>query len=223
MLRFNLHRPCTYGFCHIFVTPFLFLQDNLLCCQLSVHYASFVSGEKEQEGRLSFLSPIADVPYLGLVGWSVPIKVATLPEESDQEIQPYSPIMQQNSTPPVSIMTGQQVCYEQNSFLIHGDFGGFLFIVCIAISKKLDNFQIFSSCLTLILHWVSADPAGFRYCPPPIPMHWLPVNSRDIADIQRLNSRDSSLDCSLMNPRRDLSPKHCSLCGKVCLFCVQKK
>lgn len=77
-------------------------------------------------------------------------------------------------------------------------------------------------CLTLILHWVSADPAGFRYCPPPSPMHWLPVNSRDIADIQRLNSRDSSLDCSLMNPRRDLGPKHCSLCGKVRLF-VSKK
>ncbi|XP_067297234.1 EVI5-like protein [Pseudorasbora parva] len=57
----------------------------------------------------------------------------------------------------------------------------------------------------------SDDPAGFRYGPPPSPVPWLPVNSRDIADMHELNSRD----CSLTGPRRDLGPKHCSLCGKV--------
>ncbi|XP_016151174.1 zinc finger protein Gfi-1b-like [Sinocyclocheilus grahami] len=123
--------------------------------------------KKSRKGGFRSSLPIADVPYLGLVGWSVPIKVATLPEESGQEIQPYSPIMQQNST-----------------------------------HSSLNN------------DW-KTDPDGFRYGPPPSPVHWLPVNSRDIAGMQGLNSRDSSLECSLMSPRRDLGPKHCSLCGKV--------
>ncbi|XP_016327017.1 zinc finger protein Gfi-1b-like [Sinocyclocheilus anshuiensis] len=123
--------------------------------------------KKSRKGGFRSSLPIADVPYLGLVGWSVPIKVATLPEESGQEIQPYSPIMQQNST-----------------------------------HSSLNN------------DW-KTDPAGFRYGPLPSPMHLLPVNSRDIADIQGLNSRDSSMDCSLMSPRRDSGPKHCRLCGKV--------
>ncbi|XP_021332683.2 EVI5-like protein isoform X3 [Danio rerio] len=55
----------------------------------------------------------------------------------------------------------------------------------------------------------SDDPAGFRYGPPPSPVQWLPVNSRDIADIHSLSSRDGALDCPIV------SPKYCSLCGKV--------
>lgn len=117
--------------------------------------------KKSKKGGFRSSLPIADVPYLGLVGWSVPIKVATLPEESGQETQQYSPITQQNST-----------------------------------HNSPDN------------GW-NMDPAGFRYGPPPSPVQWLPVNSRDIADIHSLSSRDGALDCPIV------SPKYCSLCGKV--------
>lgn len=54
--------------------------------------------KKSRKGGFRSSLPIADVPYLDLVGWSVPVKVTTLPEEPGQEIQPYSPIMHQNST-----------------------------------------------------------------------------------------------------------------------------
>lgn len=54
--------------------------------------------KKSKKGGFRSSLPIADVPYLGLVGWSVPIKVTTLPEESGQDTQQYSPITQQNST-----------------------------------------------------------------------------------------------------------------------------
>lgn len=172
--------------------------------------------KKSKKGGFRSSVPIADVPYLGLVGWSVPLKVATLPEESGQEIQPYSPIMQQNST-----HNGLDNDWKTGMF-INGIFNAFFYLLYSHGQKNI-TFLDLPMRLTLILHWVSADPAGFRYGPPPSPVHWLPVNSRDIADIQGLNSRDSSLDCSLMSPRRDLGPKHCSLCGKVCLFASKKK
>ncbi|KAA0721903.1 Zinc finger protein sens [Triplophysa tibetana] len=50
--------------------------------------------------KVSFRSTphIADGPYLGLVGWSVPLKVSTLPEESALETQPHSPLMKKGNT-----------------------------------------------------------------------------------------------------------------------------
>lgn len=153
--------------------------------------------KKSRKGGFRSSLPIADVPYLGLVGWSVPVKVATLPEESGQEIQPYSPIMQQNSThksPDNGWKTGM---------LINKIYWG---------SKGVSEAScMINTCSSLVF----ADPAGFRFGPLPSPVPWLPVNSRDITDMHGLNSRDSSLDCSLTSPRRDQGPKQCSLCGKV--------
>ncbi|XP_057188517.1 zinc finger protein Gfi-1b-like [Triplophysa rosa] len=54
--------------------------------------------KKSRKGSFRSSPPVADVPYLGLVGWSVPLKVSALPEESAQEVQPHSPLMKQDNT-----------------------------------------------------------------------------------------------------------------------------
>ncbi|XP_051558271.1 EVI5-like protein [Myxocyprinus asiaticus] len=59
----------------------------------------------------------------------------------------------------------------------------------------------------------SDDPADLQYGPPPSPMPWVPVNYREMADMQGLNGR--GMDCSLMSPLRDLATKNCSSCGKI--------
>lgn len=119
--------------------------------------------KKRRKGGFRSSPPIADVPYLGIVGWSVPLKVSTLPEDSGQDVQPDSPFTQQDNT-----------------------------------QGSPDN-----GCIT--------DPADIQYDSSVSQLPWLPVSSRDIADIQELNSRDT--DCSLINSLR--ATKHCSLCGKI--------
>nr|XP_055060708.1 EVI5-like protein isoform X3 [Misgurnus anguillicaudatus] len=57
----------------------------------------------------------------------------------------------------------------------------------------------------------SDDSADIQYGSSVSQLPWLPVSSRDIADIQELKSRDT--DCSLINSLR--ATKHCSLCGKI--------
>lgn len=82
---------------YIFLSPRQSSLSLVLALSLFIMPRSFLVKKSKKGGFRSSL-PIADVPYLGLVGWSVPVKVTTLPEEPGQGIQPYSPIMQQNST-----------------------------------------------------------------------------------------------------------------------------